>query len=261
MAEPGRGRLDAHATALLATMQRMEARRDVQSWELGGANPKRGPERVYSRILDLILSQALAEGARLPAERVLAEQFEVSRPVVREALTRLAADGIVTVRRGSGSFIRRRPSQHLMLSVPLDDIGARLSTYEMRLAVEGEAARLAALRCTDDDAKRLLKALDALGHSLTHKLPWQMDDVMLHRAIILTSKNTVFTQVFDLLNDAIVDIINAGVAAAKDADSTLTTKIFEEHFAIVEAINAGDAQGAELAMRHHLYEGRKRLMR
>jgi GntR family transcriptional regulator, transcriptional repressor for pyruvate dehydrogenase complex len=248
--------------ASVDTMSHMSDTADGQ--ERFAARPavfERGPERIYGRILNLIISQSLVEGDRLPAERQLAERFTVSRPVVREALMRLAADGIVTARRGSGSFIRRRPSEHLMLSVPLDDIGSRLSTYEMRFALEGEAARLAAIRCTEEDAKTLIKALASLEYSLMNGLSWQTDDISLHRTIILISKNAVFTQVFDLLNDSIIDIMTAGVSAARDADPSLAAKMFDEHAAIVEAIRAGDGQGAELAMRHHLYEGRKRLMR
>ena len=232
---------------------------DVSSDVRAGA--ERRPQRVYARILELIISQSMCEGDRLPAERVLAERFGVSRPVVREALMRLAADGIVTSRRGSGSFIRRRPSQHLMLNVPLEDIGSKLSTYEMRFALEGAAARLAALRCTDADVAVLNAAIEALGQSMFGNKPWQRDDIALHRAIIQASKNAVFTQVFDLLNDSIFDIMSAGYAAGREEDVNHLQRMFDEHAAIVEAIKAGDTEGAELAMRHHLYEGRKRLMR
>ena len=65
---------------------------------------------LYEQVLGLILSSEYPVGARLPTEADLAARFDVSRPVVREALARLREDGLVVSRQGSGSYVRHLPS-------------------------------------------------------------------------------------------------------------------------------------------------------
>src|SRR6478735_5796468 len=67
-------------------------------------------DRAYAAIVRIINDEALAVGDRLPSEARLAESFGMSRAIVREALARLASDGITEARRGAGSYVKRRPS-------------------------------------------------------------------------------------------------------------------------------------------------------
>jgi DNA-binding GntR family transcriptional regulator len=101
---------------------------------------------LYGRLLEDIVSGRYEVGDRLPAENDFALSFAVSRPVVREALTRLAADGLVSARQGAGTFIARVPPRQIVKLVPRASIAGILRVFEVRIALEGQAARLAAGR-------------------------------------------------------------------------------------------------------------------
>jgi DNA-binding transcriptional regulator YhcF (GntR family) len=103
-------------------------------------------DRAYTGIVEMINSDGLEVGDRLPSEARLAEMFGMSRTVVREALVRLAADSITEARRGAGSFIKNRPSDKLGAYMPLSELPSTMGSYEVRFVLEAEAARLAAVR-------------------------------------------------------------------------------------------------------------------
>jgi len=119
-------------------------------------------DQLYEQILDRIVNGGLAVGGKLPSESQLGELFGVSRPVVREALSRLQADGVVISRHGSGSYVQRRPNQAFALLAPTGDVANLMRCMEFRIALEGEAASLAARRRTEADLTRLEKALAEL---------------------------------------------------------------------------------------------------
>ncbi len=224
------------------------------------ASAGRLSERIYGAVLEYIAAENLAEGDRLPSERELAARFQASRPIVREVLTRLSSDGLVESRRGAGAFVRRRPSEHLMMSVPPVALGSRLGAYEVRLALEGEAARHAAARRTEEDLAALAAALSDLTAALAQGASTHRPDLALHRAIALATKNPVFVSAFDHLQELVTDIMRAAEQVTSH-DGELARRMSDEHATIVDAIRARDGDGAAVAMRHHLYEGRRRLMR
>jgi DNA-binding GntR family transcriptional regulator len=94
-------------------------------------------DQVYGRLLEDIVSGSYEVGDRLPAEKDLASSFAVSRPVVREALTRLAADGLVSARQGAGTFITRLPPRQIVKLAPRASIAGILRVFEVRIALEG----------------------------------------------------------------------------------------------------------------------------
>ena len=130
----------------------------------GTGHPGEGrlADRAYSRIVEIINGDDLQIGDRLPSEPRLAEMFGMSRTVVREALVRLASDGITEARRGAGSYVKRRPSERLGVHMPLSDLARTLGTYEVRFVLEAEAARLAAQRRSADQLVAIEECLDAL---------------------------------------------------------------------------------------------------
>jgi DNA-binding FadR family transcriptional regulator len=83
-------------------------------------------------------------GDRLPSESRLCEVFGVSRPVVREAISRLQADGLVVTRHGAGTFVAKRPREEFLRLAPIGSLADLMRCYEYRIALEGEAASLAA---------------------------------------------------------------------------------------------------------------------
>lgn len=217
-------------------------------------------DRAYTEIVRIINDQGMVSGDRLPSEARLADLFGMSRTIVREALARLASDGITEARRGAGSYVKRRPSDRLGSHMPMDALAATLGTYEVRFVLEAEAARLAAQRRSHQQLEGIERALSALRAALLSNAPAHDEDWNLHRSIAEATGNAAFPPVFDHLREAVMQILRAGVEISRARSPEVIGAMMDEHDAIVDAIRARDADGAALAMRWHLSQGRKRLM-
>ena len=119
-------------------------------------------DRVYRDLLDQIIQGNLKEGDKLATEQALSEQFGTSRPTVREALSRLRADGIVTSRQGAGTFVTRRPDPDLPRFMPLDSLSDVRRVLEFRTFLESGAAALAAEMAEAQDLENIQAALARL---------------------------------------------------------------------------------------------------
>ena len=247
---------------------------DATAFELGGneardaamrgtrprLNEGRLADRAYTAIVQIINDEGLAVGDRLPSEARLAEIFGMSRTIVREALARLASDGISEARRGAGSYVKRRPSERLGVHMPMYALASAMGTYEVRFVLEAEAARLAAQRRSPEQMDKIGAALEQLRSALLSSEPAHDEDWLLHQAIAEATSNTAFLAVFAHLRTDVVGILKAGVDISRSRPPEVIQAMMDEHDAIVDAIRVGDADGAALAMRWHLSQGRKRLM-
>ncbi|MEC3947500.1 FadR/GntR family transcriptional regulator [Sphingobium sp. HWE2-09] len=223
-------------------------------------NQTRLSDHVYAAIVDIIKGEALDVGDRLPAEARLAEMFGVSRAIVREALMRLASDGITEARRGAGSFVKSRPSDRLAAFMPSTELPTTLGSYEVRFVLEAEAARLAANRRTPQDMADVEEGMELLRAALLSSEPAHVEDMELHRRIAQATGNPAFLVAFDALHADVDKIMRAGVDISRSRPPEVIATMLREHDQIVAAIRAQDAEGAALAMRWHLWEGRRRLM-
>jgi DNA-binding FadR family transcriptional regulator len=217
-------------------------------------------DRAYASIVELIKTKDLEVGARLPSEAKLAELIGVSRAVVREALVRLASDGITEARRGSGSFVKGRPSERLDAFVPLDELPTTLGSYEVRFVLETEAARLAALRRTPEQMARIEVEMALLREALLSSAPAHDEDMELHRCIADATGNPAFLQAFDALWADVEKVMRAGVDISRSRPPEVIAVMLNEHEVIVDSIRMRDPERAGMAMRWHLLEGRRRLM-
>ena len=217
-------------------------------------------DHVYAGIVEIIKSEGLEVGERLPSESRLAEMFGVSRAIVREALVRLASDGITEARRGAGSFVKSRPSERLTAFMPLSELPTTLGSYEVRFVLEAEAARLAATRRTAAEMAHVDEGLVRLREALLSSEPAHVEDMDLHRRIAEATGNPAFVIAFDALYGDVEKIMRAGVDISRSRPPEVIATMLREHELIVDAIRAQDPEGAALAMRWHLWEGRRRLM-
>ncbi len=217
-------------------------------------------DRAYTGIVEMIHVDDLAVGDRLPSEAGLAERFGMSRTIVREALARLASDGITEARRGAGSFVKSRPSDRMLAFMPTEGLSATLGTYEVRFVLEAETARLAAARRSSDEMALIDEALATLRAALLSSAPAHDEDMELHRRIVLATANPAFLAAFDALFPDIDRVMRAGVDISRSRPPEVIGAMMREHEMIVDAIRAQDGDAASLAMRWHLSEGRKRLM-
>jgi GntR family transcriptional regulator, transcriptional repressor for pyruvate dehydrogenase complex len=217
-------------------------------------------DQLYGQILEQIVSGALTEGAKLPSENQICQAFGVSRPTVREALMRLHADGLVTTRQGSGTFVQKRPSDHLMRLAKVSDVAGMLRCQEVRIALEGESARLAALRRTPAELEGIAAALDALRVAFDGSGPLADADYAFHLAVARASGNNLFADILEMLNETVQHAMTVALGITRAGSKERARRVVEEHEAIAEAIARGDGEAADLAMRYHLHRSRQRMM-
>ena len=228
-----------------------------------GGNTSRGErlvDHVYGQLLEFIVEQNLHEGDRLPSEHELSRMTAVSRPIVREALTRLQADGLIESRRGAGSFLRQRPSPHHIEHLRPPAARARLDAFEVRIALEPAAARLAALHRAEGDLQIMRSALEALAAAHAAQEPGGAHDLRLHRTISQASRNPMFLVALDALDQQVDGVVVPSIAVIAEGAELRARRVEHEHLAILEAIEQADPDRAEAAMRLHMVSARSRAL-
>lgn len=208
---------------------------------------KRLYRRVAEEMLLSIQSGAYPVGSRIPAERLLAEQFSVSRPTIREAVIALEAQGHVAVKTGSGVYVLEPRAE-------IAGLGQSVSPFEIiesRVYIEGEAAALAATLITPEQLAALDLALQEMAQENQQDLPAStVADRKFHSVISEATNNRVFSLLITQLWDIQENLDNIRVAheavCVQDAPLRLA-----EHKAIYDALAEGDASAARAAMRSH----------
>jgi DNA-binding FadR family transcriptional regulator len=230
--------------------------------------PLRPPRNLTSELIDRltgeIIAGNLAPNERLPTEQEMMSTFGVSRTVVREAIAVLRAEGLVETRQGSGAFVsadlQRRPFR--IDPEGLQSIGEVVNVMELRIAVESEAAGLAAERRTKTDLARIARSIDAFRRAIERGETAVDADYEFHAAIGSATGNTYFSQFLGFLGRFIIPRQTIHVDT-EDADSRrgYLEGVIKEHQQIQKAIEAGDMNAARRAMRTHLKRGAERYKR
>ncbi|MBC7136824.1 MAG: FadR family transcriptional regulator [Oceanibaculum nanhaiense] len=230
--------------------------------DAGEGRPQRLGERVHRALRRSILSGELSPGDRLPGEMALCETFQVSRPVVREALELLRRDGLVVSRRGSGSYVAEPPVADAGIPPPLDLDSLRdaLAELEFRLVVEADAAYLAAQRRGTEDMEAMEGALTAFTEALDEGRVARHYDHLFHRAIALATGNRHFAVSLDALEQESSAAEHLLRHRQHFHPRDRGRAVLEEHRAILRLIADQDAEGARRAMRNHLERARIRMM-
>lgn len=213
---------------------------------------------VFDRILRSIKSGAFAADERLPTEHELAAEFEVSRPVVREALQRLRDQGLIYSRRGAGSFVRSVGLKQPLGFGQLENVADLLNCYEFRLTVEPAAAACAAERHDDTTLEAIAQALELMRDATNRQSHREDADFRFHLAIARASENSYFATAMEALKDHIAVGMRFHGASVKREVSGLS-KVFDEHSRIYEAIRDGKGDLAQSLMHQHLIGSRERL--
>ncbi len=212
-------------------------------------------EEVVARIAEEIRKGRLEPGARLPTEQELMKAMGVSRTVVREAVAALRAEGLVTTRQGSGAFVAADASRVPFRIDPegLSSIGDVLEVMELRLAIEVEAAALAAERITPERLVPIGRALRDIEAAILRGEGAINEDFAFHRAIAEASGNPRFAQLLEFLGRHVIPRQSVRVSIGTPrAQRQYLVGIQKEHGRIYEAIRAGQSAEARKAMRTHL---------
>lgn len=208
-----------------------------------------------------IVDGDIQPGEKLPSENTLITEFGVSRTVVRAALTRLQAEGLVETERGRGSFALTPPQEGTTAGTrPVVSMEDRLHLLEFRMGVEAEAAALAARNHTDRQLKVLQKALEDFTASVEHPAHAMKSDYEFHRAVASASGNPFYSDCLASLGQTMIAMprtrLMTGVEHyARDHFD----QVVHEHGSIYAAIAEGDGASAAAAMRSHLANSRRRL--
>lgn len=207
---------------------------------------------VYARIITSISAGDYAVGSKLPTENELADMLSVSRPIVREALSRLRDDGIVVSRRGSGTYVRRAPQPEDRGLGPLSSIADMRRCLDFRLSLEAETAALAAAALTPAGEASLRAALMRLEEGLAANEIGVEEDFELHLAIARATENRFFAASFSMMREP----VTAGMNITRNFQLLRTRERLEalhaEHVRIVQAICARNPEAARKAMQEHL---------
>ncbi len=216
-------------------------------------------DQLYGQILQHIVSGRLREGDRLPPEKGICEMFGVSRPIVREALMRLRADGLVQARQGAGTFVMRRPAARLTNFARTTDIAGYLRCLELRLPVEGAAAKLAAERRSAEALARIEAAHAAFQREMKSGRFSAEADLAFHTAIADATGNDFFPAVLLGLGESLHGFMNLMLNLTRTGSKQRARIVLQEHTRVLDAIRAQDSEGAALAMQLHIGQARRRL--
>ena len=202
-------------------------------------------DRVFDRLSEQIANGDYGADTRLPGEHELAALFEVSRPIVREALGRLRKQGVVYARQGAGNFVAA-PSRGTAAVgyAPVETIGDIQRCYEFRLALEPQAAFYAAKRRDPAAIENIANALEQLRDATRHHLHRSDADFAFHKAVTDAANNHYYSSSMEALRQHVAVGMHMHGLSLMGPKQKLE-RVFDEHRAIYEAIADGDAERAE----------------
>ncbi|TAN27547.1 MAG: FadR family transcriptional regulator [Castellaniella sp.] len=222
-------------------------------------------QTVVSALSERIRSGEFHVGEKLPTESELMDSFGVSRTVIREALSRLQAAGLVETRHGIGTFLLE-PQNEQQLRIRTESILTMLDVLailELRISLETEAAGLAALRRTDAQLQQLRAVLDEFAENIHKKTGNAVtSDVAFHLLVATATGNRYFHDILKQLGKAIIPRTRVDSVSLAEGDrASYLSRVHLEHEDIYSAIVRKDPDAARAAMRTHLANSRERLRR
>jgi DNA-binding FadR family transcriptional regulator len=247
-------------------------RRDVTATSTPLRPPKTA-ELVAHHLRKRIVRGELREGESLPAEALLTEQFGISRPTLREAFRVLETEQLITVRRGArGGASVHAPRAAVVArhaGFYLEHDGATLAdVLEARVAIEAQAAGLAAIRRTADDVDRLRAAVDPGPGRVAatqcerfdgdrHRVALQFSEF--HALVVEVAHNRTLALLHSMLRE-IVDMAKLRRMAGGDGQTRELQRAERAHRKLVDLIAAGDDVAAESLWHRHLTEANRFLL-
>ncbi len=208
-----------------------------------------------------IRDQVLRPGDKLPTESAIMQAYGVSRTVVREALSRLQASGLVETHHGVGTFVLQpRPGGVFRLDPSeLETSVDVLAVLELRISLETESAGLAAARRSPESLLAMRESLDDFERNVAAAGDTIAPDFRFHLLIAQATGNPYFADIMSHLGTTIIPRTRIAALRKFDRRGEYLTRVNREHEEIYAAIARGDAESARAAMRIHLTNSRERL--
>ncbi|WP_339170672.1 FadR/GntR family transcriptional regulator [Anoxybacillus sp. FSL W8-1294] len=217
--------------------------------------PKKIYEEVAEAILHMIQTGQLKPGDKLDSVQQLAENFQVGRAAIREALTALRAMGLIEMKQGEGTYVRE--FDPAMLSFPIstailmskEDVAHLL---EVRKLLEVGAAGLAARKRTEEDLRAMQSALAQMREVIGDEELGEKADFLFHMAIAEATKNPLLVSLMNNVSGMMMETMRETRRIWLFAKQATTEQLLEDHIAIFEAIRDQNAELAQERMKEHL---------
>ncbi|KKI89684.1 GntR family transcriptional regulator [Bacillus sp. SA1-12] len=209
-------------------------------------------KQVVDRIVQLLVSGQMKAGDKLPPETELMEELDVSRPVIREALSALETLGVITRKTREGTFFNNKIGSHpfsVMLALAIDNLPAII---EARMALELGLVTMAAEKITDEQLAALQETIDAIANSKDNN--YGDHDKEFHRIIAISANNPIVEGMIDslLITHQKID----SLIETRERDLTVS-----HHQAIYSALEQRNPQAAFQHMYNHLDYVRQKVLK
>ncbi|MEA4911526.1 MAG: FadR/GntR family transcriptional regulator [Oscillospiraceae bacterium] len=208
-------------------------------------------DTVYSQMFGRIISGIYKPGDRIASENELSEMYGVSRNTIRMALNRLSTLGLLEIRRGEGSFVKKVGiNMYLNSFIPavLIHEESLMDLMEFRRGIEVSAARLAAIKADEKDIKAIKDALNYTDLSLSsNRSDFANSTMSFHTSVVRASKNEIFIMMFDIIRHILTSKMQNFLEYQK---FNIDSPYF--HRMVYEAIAAHEPVAAEFMMGQHM---------
>lgn len=230
---------------------------------MNGEFPAVARRRLADHAADVLLHKIVtgefAVGDPLPSENELGALFEISRPVVREALQRLRDQGVIVSRRGAGSFVQNSPQEDVSSAEIARKQRILLDNLEFRGAIEPHAAALAAEHREDGDLVAIQESIDRYARAALEGSPAAHLDFRYHHAVASASHNQLFVTAIGTMELNISHGVNLSRFLSRFAHLERSRSVVADHTRILTAIQQKRPDEARRAMRAHLENARLRM--
>ena len=207
-------------------------------------------EEIAIKLEKMVLDETLKVGDKLPPEKNLAENFGVSRNILREALKTLKERGLIDVRTGDGVYVAKPGTDVLKDMVNrliiLGGVSIR-DLFEFRLAIEVKSCGLAAEKADEEEMKHLEEIINKMKNDVEDPERWAKEELEFHMSIAKASKNTLFYSFISPISNLLFELFLKG-----RQNPQAKIEGIEGHIAIVKNLKKRNKALAEEAMRKHL---------
>ena len=214
---------------------------------------------LYEQIADNLEHEIIYsknEIVKLPSEKDLSIQYNVSKTAIREALKVLKERGLITSKNGEGSFVTKPDmssiSNSLNRFILLEKINNQ-ELLELRMVLENASARKAAKSANEADIKKLEMIIEKIASDTIPPEERYELDALFHKSIAIIGKNPLIKLFVEIFNQQIRNL------SVKGDHHQSIKKTYTEHKKIIDAIKARDPEKAEQAMQNHLDVVRKNI--
>lgn len=240
----------------------MESRKTPSQPDVHRRRPRGLVQEIVESLAGNIRDGLIKPGDKLPTESEIMARFDVSRTVVREALSKLQASKLVETRHGIGTFALA-PQDSSNFKIAEEDfstVADVISVLELRISLETEAAGLAAQRRTVANLTTMEAALTAFQESINQDSDAVTPDFQFHMEVARATCNRHFADLMTYLGTMIIPRTRLNTpSSAPEGRLNYLQRVHGEHESIFNAIRDQDEQAARAAMRTHLANSKDRL--